>query len=440
MFPKRKYLIAAVLLAVCSVWTNIFFCFSGAGRAAAAPEANFTMENGYVNIRARDILAIEGAFSYDESKYQRGETVIDSNTTEGHFDGQFFFHEGAGDTFTFTVDFGAFKADRFSYMHYGGAVVPTEFKVYAGDTEIGSGISDGGNGWLDNWDGYYAVKKGEFTIAQPLSGMQTIKIEIVSSEPAWPANNIGYFEFYDTEAYTAGGGTEDTVDFIMTSDSLNISARKILNLQNAVSRDQEQFDSDGHDIGVNTAPEQLEYDGQFFIHSGKGDTFTFTVDFGEHTVDSMSFMDYGIGSIPTAFAVYADGVCLGEGLAYGGNGWELSDYAYANYDEILFDRILTGVVEVSIVIVDSEPVWPANNIGVFTFYEGTGETPPAVTDDPGAQVPTEIPMEAVTEAPVSASPMPYSKEDGVGKKAVILIVAGIAAAAAAGIVFFKKKK
>lgn len=334
---------------------------------AAENTADFTMQNGYLNVKARDILAIEGAFTYDESKYVRNEEhVIDTNTTDNEYDGQFFFHEGAGDTFTFTVDFGSFNADKFSFMHYGGAVEPTIFKLYANNKVLGEGKSTGGNGWLDNWGGYLGCYEDEIIFSEPITGVQTIKIEIISSAPAWPANNIGYFEFFDSAKYNPDENTSITPAFTMTEDSLLLSASKILGIRGAVTRNPELFVTD-HSIGVNSAPDQPEYDGNFFIHSGAGDTFEFYVDFGDKIVDSMSYMDYGLAENPTVFEIYADDVLIGEGEAFGGNGWELTDYEYANYDEVYFEQELTGLVKIKIVMVDSAPQWPANNLGMYTF-------------------------------------------------------------------------
>jgi len=122
----------------------------------SAENINFTMVDGYLNPTCREILSIEGAFTYDTTKYTRNaDHIIDTNTTTAEgFDGQFFFHEGAGDKFVFTVDFGSFSVDKFAYKHYGGSSVPTVFNVYADEQFLGTGISTGGNGWLDNWDGY----------------------------------------------------------------------------------------------------------------------------------------------------------------------------------------------------------------------------------------------------------------------------------------------
>lgn len=415
-------IIACIILSVISI--------------SAENAADFTMENGYLNVKARDILAIEGAFTYDESKYVRNANkVIDTNKTDNEYDGQFFFHEGAGDTFVFTVDFGSFKADKFSFMHYGGAVEPTVFKLYANNKELGEGISTGGNGWLDNWGGYAGCHQDEIIFSEPITGVQTIKIEIISSAPAWPANNIGYFEFFDSTKYDPNSDASITPLFTMTEDSLLLSANKILGTRGAITRDPELFVTD-HAIGTNSAPEQPEYDGNFFIHSGAGDTFTFYVDLGEKIVDSMSYMDYGLGGIPSIFEIYADDELIGEGEALGGNGWELSDYEVANYNEVYFNKEITGLVKITIVIVESDAAWPANNIGMYTLYEKMGES--QATPVPQAtQLPTTAPTQAPTEAPTeSPTEVPENKNDGCGSASGIAQIMLILGAA----LIIKKKK
>lgn len=405
-------IIACIILSVISI--------------SAENTADFIMENGYLNVKARDILAIEGAFTYDESKYIRNSNVvIDTNKTDNEYDGQFFFHEGAGDTFVFTVDFGSFKADKFSFMHYGGAVEPTVFKLYANNKELGEGRSTGGNGWLDNWGGYAGCYQDEIAFSEPITGIQTIKIEIISSAPAWPANNIGYFEFFDSTKYDPNNDSQITPLFTMTEDSLLLSASKILGTRGAVTRDPELFVTD-HAIGTNSAPEQPEYDGNFFIHSGAGDTFTFYVDLGEKIVDSMSYMDYGSGGTPSIFEIYADDVLIGEGEALGGNGWELADYETANYNEVYFDKEITGLVKITIVVVESEAAWPANNIGMYTLYEKVegGQAPTtAPTTAPTAAptvAPTTAPTTAQTEAPAEEKSSGCGSASGIAQVMLIL--------------------
>jgi hypothetical protein len=367
----------------------------------AAEQADFVMKNGYVNPRASEILAIEGSFEYDTSKYTRGAVVIDTNRTESEeYNGQFFFHTGAGDKFTFTVDFGTFKADKFSYMHYGGVAEPTEFDVFANGVKLGSGASTGGTGWLDLWEGYNGAMQDSFEINPPISGVQTIVIELTSSSPAWPANAIGLFEFFDSAAYDPDQSVDNEPDFVMTGDSLAINARKVLLKRGAITRDSEQFLTD-HAIGVNSASdEQKEFDGMFFIHGGAGDEFTFTVDFGEKSVDAMSYMSYGLAAESTDFDLFINDELQGSGEGLGGNGWELEDYNNANYDEFKFAKPVTGLCTVKIQITASSPAWPANNIGMFTFYEAAPATPTpeaAVTDEPSA--PTDAPTKAPTAAP-----------------------------------------
>ncbi|MBO4325748.1 MAG: hypothetical protein J5950_00570 [Clostridia bacterium] len=458
---KRKTI---AIMVIAAVLASLFsFNFAGLG-AESEKQADFVMKNGYVNPRASEILAIEGSFEYDTTKYTRGAVVIDTNKTESEeYNGQFFFHTGAGDKFTFTVDFGDFKADKFSYLHYGGAADPTEFDVYANGVKLGSGESTGGTSWVDIWDGYNSCLNGSFEINPPLSGLQTIVIELTSSSPAWPANNIGFFEFFDTTAYDPNQQTDTEPDFVMTEDSLAINARKVLLKKGAITRDSDQFITD-HAVGVNSASEeQPQYDGMFFIHTGAGDTFTFTVDFGDKIVDSMSYMSYGQAAETTDFDLFINGELMGSGEGTGGNGWELEDYELANYDEFKFSKTVTGLCTVKIVLTSSSPAWPANNVGMYTFYEAAPATPTpeggAATDEPAQ--PTEQPTENVTAAPATDAPATEaatepSKTDGSGtdnkdktdgKKntgLIIGIIAGAAVLVAAVVVLAvklgKKKK
>ena len=431
-----KKAVISVLTAV-SILVSLFCLSFGGSAAENGNAANFVMKNGYVNPRASEILAIEGAFEYDTSKYTRGGTIIDSNKTESEeYNGQFFFHEGAGDKFTFTVDFGDFKADKFSYMHYGGAAEPTEFDVYANGVKLGSGASTGGTSWVDLWDGYNSAMQDSFAIDPPLSGLQTIVIELTSSSPAWPANNIGFFEFFDTAAYDPSQPVDAEPDFVMTGDSLTISAKKILLKRGAITRDSDQFTTD-HAIGVNTASaEQPEYDGMFFIHSGAGDTFTFTVDFGERLVDSMSFMTYGMAGESTDFDIYINDELQGSGEGVGGVAWEPEDYESVTYDEVMFKSKVTGLCTVKIVVTSSASAWPANNLGMYTFYEASAETvtdapeiteEPAVTDAPDV---TDAPVQPTERATETATKVPDEPDRSSDNKPNTGLIIGLAIGAA----------
>ena len=454
---KRKII---VICAAVSLLVSLL-CFGSIG-AETEKAADFVMENGYVNPRASEILAIEGSFEYDEEQYTRGAIVIDYNRTESEeYNGQFFAHLGAGDKFTFTVDFGDFKADKFSYLGYGGAEDPTEFDIYANGVLLGSGESVGGTSWVDLWDGYNSCIPGEFEINPPLRGVQTIVIDVTSSSPAWPANLFGFFEFFDTSAYNSEQTVDNEPDFVMTEDFLVINAKKVLFKRDAITRDSEQFTTD-HAIGVNSAPEQPEYDGMFFIHTGAGDTFTFTVDFGEKVVDTFSYMAYGQAGDSTDFDLYINDELQGSGEGNGGNGWELTDYAFANYDEFKLNKPVTGLCTVKIVLTASNPSWPANSLGMYTFYEAVPatETPEAAaTDEPSA--PTDKPTEQATDVPATAVPATDNvtapaatsaitpdkgSETEKGKNNTGLIVgicagaAVLVAAAAAAIIASKKRK
>jgi hypothetical protein len=161
----------------------------------------------------------------------------------------------------------------------------------------------------------------------------------------------------------------------------------------------------------------------FFIHGGAGDEFTFTVDFGEKSVDAMSYMSYGLAAESTDFDLFINDELQGSGEGLGGNGWELEDYNNANYDEFKFAKPVTGLCTVKIQITSSSPAWPANNIGMFTFYEAAPATPTpeaAATDEPSAptDAPTEAPTAAPTDVPATeAATAPEKTADNSGKTA-----------------------
>ena len=140
--------------------------------------------------------------------------------------------------------------------------------------------------------------------------------------------------------------------FTMTGTKLEISAKDILE-KGTVTTDDAKFNRDGHTIAASD-------NGMVFWHSGNGDTFTFTVDFGKTEVTVFTF-NYG-GPVMT-LKLYADGKLVGEATTE-----EASRDVENHLCKIALSEALTGVKEIKVEELSETVVWPGTDFGYFTFY------------------------------------------------------------------------
>ena len=208
---------------------------------------------------------------------------------------------------------------------------------------------------------------------------------------------------------TIGISADDPVesaDFIMTSEELNIPGSALLAIEGCFSYDESQYTRGAAIIGVNDmakVPEEVR--GHILLHGGRGDAYTFTVDFGTYSVDSFGFYSYGSAFEDTVVGLEIDGQSQGSATAYAGNGWADADPSVWFYNEIVFPTTYNGVHTVTIRILESAPAWPANVIGNFYFYaqreaaEETDFTPIPDTED--ETKPTTEPATAPSTEPVT---------------------------------------
>lgn len=408
--------------------------------AAAAETADFVMTDSKLNIKAAEILTLENAFTYDAQAYTRGQIVIDSNkSADSSVDGQIFLHSGKGDAFTFTVDFGSYQVNKLQYAGY-GLSSETKFDIYADSVKLGTGVVNGGNGWLDgdslNW------QWGVIEFPAALSGVCKMKIQVTESAPQWPGNAYGAFTFI--------AKADETPDFTLDRDEYNIKASDLLALPGCFSSETTEFDRQGHGVaasGSDTMPETLR--GQMLMNSGKGDRYTFTADFGTEGFASMGFYSYGLAE-DSVIALYADGEYVGDAAVIGGNGWADDDFDIWNYNEITFKNVLTGIHEMALVVSESPAAWPANVFGNFLFYMKTESTAaPAPTDGGSTAAATATPLPsasaAATAKPAGVSPSvtpPDSGDNSDGSMMFWIIAASIACAACviAGVLLILRRR
>ncbi len=403
----KKYSYSLFLLLVC-----LFMSFN---INLSAANADFVMENTTLNIKAVDILE-KGTVTRDANKFVANKSLdIAANTADkAEDDGQYFIHAGAGDKFVFNVDFGKNKVKSISYKTYGMSNIPTVFTVSANNKLLATCSAEGGVSWEPV--NFTICPKSAINLSEEITGQCEITIEIKSSSPEWPANNIGHFIFSTEDANDTGSNA-----FVMEGDLLKAPAYKIAQY-GVIERNNELFDNLGHNVSVNSC-EQEEYNGQFFIHSGAGDKFIFDVDFGENKVTWFSYMNYGASPNATVFDIYANDELVGNATAYGGNGWEPQDYELCTYEEIELLKELTGKVKIKIEVTESSPEWPANNIGYFTFFKAdtsTTEVPNATT------TPVQQTTSAPTVQPTKAKNTSDTKDNGGGISVTTILIVSIA--------------
>ncbi len=207
-----------------------------------------------------------------------------------------------------------------------------------------------------------------------------------------------------------------TADFTMTDSELNIPASALLAIDGCFTYDSTQYERNAAIvIGSNNStetPEQIR--GQILLHGGKGDSYTFTVDFGNHTVDAFGFYSYGFDTAKDSrVSLEIDGNLIGEENAPGGNGWLDNDSALWFYNEIALTEPISGLHTIRITVTDSAPTWPANAVGNFLFMEaeapGESDTFQPVpydtsTGSPNETVENSLPDTALIEPDGAISP------------------------------------
>lgn len=117
------------------------------------------------------------------------------------------------------------------------------------------------------------------------------------------------------------GADDAAPDFTMSDSELNVPASALLAIDGCFSYDPTQFTRGGTLISCNDAPGiPDEAKGQILLNGGRGDAYTFTVDFGAHAVDSLGFYSYGTSAVDTVVGLEIDGEDMGQATAYAGNG------------------------------------------------------------------------------------------------------------------------
>lgn len=163
---------------------------------------------------------------------------------------------------------------------------------------------------------------------------------------------------------------ETSADFIMTGEYLNVTAADVIE-KGTFAYDESQFIRGPVLVAPNTDGTPM-YVGQFFNHSGKGDSYTFTVDFGNHQVDRLGFL-YGGGGCTMTLEVYNGDTLVGSQSA-GASGF-INGESYNNAPECIltFNTFLTGFCTLTIVNAENNAAWPGTDYGYFVFYQEGAE-------------------------------------------------------------------
>ena len=347
---------------------------------AFADGATFTMTDTILELSASEILE-KGTVTRDASKFN-----ADGHELAPSSDGKVFWHSGNGDTFTFTVDFGVFQVDLFTF-NYGGPVMT--LKLYADGELVGEGTTLDTGRDVEN----HLCK---IALSKTLTGVKTIKAEVVSDTTIWPGTDYGYFTFRNSL-------------LVMDAETWVITARDILTV-GSVAGDPAKFDRAPREV---TASDDRYY----FWHSGNGDVYTFDVDFDEYQVNGFS-VNYG-GPAMT-LKVFADGNLIGE-AAMEECGRDVDNHV-VNID---FADKLTGKHTIKLEVVSDTVVWPGTDFGRVTF-NGKIETAPV----------TEPTTASVTEPTTEPDPVnPHT-----GDFSVLAIAAVLVFAASIAVVVLKKRK
>lgn len=166
--------------------------------------------------------------------------------------------------------------------------------------------------------------------------------------------------------YADAEADQTSANFVMTGEYLNITAADVIE-KGTFAYDESQFIR-GPVLVAPNADGTPMYVGQFFNHSGKGDSYTFTVDFGNHQVDRLGFL-YGGGGCTMTLEVYNGDTLVGSQSA-GASGY-INGESYRNAPEciISFSTPLTGFCTLTIVNAENNTAWPGTDYGYFVFYQ-----------------------------------------------------------------------
>ncbi len=146
-------------------------------------------------------------------------------------------------------------------------------------------------------------------------------------------------------------------DFVMTDEILCIQGRQLLAIDDCFAYDATQYERDaGALIGTNDSPDiPKDIRGQMLLHGGKGDSYSFTVDFGDRLVDTFGFYSYGLAVKDSRVGIEIDGIFIADENAPGGNGWVDTDSSVWFYNEIPLPEPISGKHAVRIIVTDSAP-------------------------------------------------------------------------------------
>ena len=400
----------AVLLSACSLFSLIAITVSAEDSDS---QADFTMTEPVYNVSGAALLAIDGCFTYDPEQYQRGAILIATNDmaeVPEEARGQMLLHGGRGDAYTFTMDFGDYKVNRFGFSSYGLAIDDTVVGVEIDGQLLGNTVARAGNGWADADPSVWHYN--EIVFEEAYTGLHTVTIRILDSAPAWPANGMGNFMFLAADDAEEETKPENTVDFTMDSPRFNVSGAALLAIDGCFTYDPEQYQRGAILIATNDMAEVPEEGrGQILLHGGRGDAYTFTIDFGTYHVDRLGFSSFGLAPEDTVVGLEIDGKLIGSSIALAGNGWADADPSVWYYNEIVFDEAYTGLHTVTIRILESAPAWPANGMGNFLFLEQKAPEETTVPEkDPETQPEPDTDTEPVTDPETEPATQPTETE------------------------------
>ena len=331
--------------------------------------ADFTLTEEKHMIRGSEILAISGAVANNHAIHATdGNIFAFALPNDPANDGQTLHRFYKGDTITFTVDFGSEGYESFGY-HWYGLAGNSGFELYIDDVAVGTAEIAGNIGWIDNEPNKWVYQEIDF--GKVYTGVHQIKLEATAPD-AWPSNPIGKFIF--NKAEVAKGP-----DFTLTEDKHMIRGSEILAISGAVANNHAIHATDGN-IFAFALPNDPANDGQTLHGFYKGDTITFTVDFGSEGYESFGYHWYGLAG-NSGFELYIDDVAVGTAEIAGNIGWIDNEPDKWVYQEIDFGKVYTGVHQIKLEATAPD-AWPSNPIGKFVFNKIENAVNPGEPADP----------------------------------------------------------
>lgn len=419
IFMKKICLLLCILITAMVVSVPVF---------AENSTVDFVLTGEKYNIRGSELLAIADCVSQNNAHggHANGDGIyaFSEDTMAEELNGQMLHRVYEGDSFTFTVDFGSIGYESMGFYYY-GLSEKTVIELFIDNNSMGQGEILGGNGWADYDKSVW--RYDEIVFDKAYTGIHEIKILAISSPAGFPPNAFGNFIFNQKV-------DELGIDFVLDKDGYNIKGSQLLAIKDCVNQNNEHGGhANGDGIYAFSADAMSdEMKGQMLHRVYEGDSFTFTVDFGNNGYESMGFYDYGL-SEKTVIELFIDGNSVGQGEAKGGNGWADYDKNVWNYSEIEFDKVYTGVHEIKILVISSPAGFPPNAFGNFLFNaaEIQATATPEVTATPTSEA-TATP-EATPTAPATET------GDANGNNMIWFFIVAVSAASIVALSVIRRK-